>query len=86
MWGYDYAKRNGIPVEKYPADWEKHGKRAGMLRNAEMGDVCDQALIFINETGRSNGTRNMMAILKDRKKPFYVFRCRTLVELDEENI
>ena len=37
-----YAQRMGIPCEVYPADWKKYGKRAGMVRNAEMAEVADE--------------------------------------------
>jgi YspA, cpYpsA-related SLOG family len=53
------AGKAGLLVEAHPADWERHGKRAGLIRNEEMAargaDIC---LAFWD--GRSTGTRHMM--------------------------
>jgi hypothetical protein len=32
----EWARHNGIPNYKYPADWTRHGKAAGPIRNTEM--------------------------------------------------
>jgi hypothetical protein len=57
--GEQWAKRNNIPVERYPADWDTHGKRAGFLRNWRMARKGD-ALIALWD-GLSRGTEQMIA-------------------------
>jgi hypothetical protein len=50
-WAAD-AKRRGLPVvdEPHPADWDKHGIGAGLIRNEEMvNDGADICLAFIDE-------------------------------------
>ena len=66
-----FFKDNDIEVIEYPADWDKYGKSAGYIRNREMADVCDCAVIFWN--GLSRGTANMIKLMRNRNKPVYVF-------------
>lgn len=49
---------NGLGLKQFPADWDKHGKRAGYLRNAEMADYADALLAFWD--GKSKGTKHMI--------------------------
>lgn len=56
--GERYAVENVIPITRFVPDWNKHGKRAGFLRNAEMGDYAD-ALVAVWD-GESRGTKQMI--------------------------
>jgi ABC-type Fe3+-hydroxamate transport system substrate-binding protein len=57
----NYARVYGIAYEGYPADWKKHGKAAGPIRNKQMLDEGkpDKVLAFLAPNSR--GTRNMIS-------------------------
>lgn len=67
-----YAERNGIALMRFPPDWAKLGKRAGMVRNHEMGNYAD-ALIAVFD-GESPGTTDMIKYARKRGLLVYVHR------------
>jgi hypothetical protein len=68
--GEQYAEAKDIPVIRFPADWEKHGKSAGYKRNAAMAKYAD-ALIAVWD-GESRGTMHMINLAKKEKIKVYV--------------
>lgn len=65
--GRNYAISNGLEVLEFPANWNRYGKSAGYIRNKEMGDVADSAIVFWD--GRSKGSKLMIDIMHELKKP-----------------
>ena len=45
-----------------PADWNKYGKRAGYLRNADMAKEAHALIAFWD--GKSKGTNHMIQLAK----------------------
>ena len=70
--GERYAKEKGFGLELYPADWEAHGKAAGVMRNKRMAEVADALIAFWD--GQSRGTWNMIEEAEARKLPIRVIR------------
>ena len=68
--GEQWAEKNNIPVKKFPANWDKHGKRAGYLRNAEMAEYADALVAFWD--GESRGTEHMINLAKKAGLVVYV--------------
>lgn len=56
----EYAERHGIPVCPFPADWGKHGKAAGPIRNAQMLREGLPDLVVAFRGPNSRGTQNMI--------------------------
>ena len=55
-----YATEHGLEFIKFPAKWDKYGKKAGFIRNEEMHDYISKyehrgCVLFWN--GKSKGTK-----------------------------
>lgn len=70
--GEQYAHERGYAVKKYPADWQRDGKAAGPIRNAQMAKVADALIAFWD--GSSRGTQNMIDLARLKPIPFRVVR------------
>lgn len=70
QFGGKWALQNGIPVARFPADWENLGKRAGPARNKQMGDYCDAGIGFIWPGSR--GSEHMRNYLEYLGKPNFI--------------
>lgn len=56
--GEMWAEENHIKVHHFPAEWDKHGRRAGPLRNKVMAENAE-GLIAVWD-GQSRGTLSMI--------------------------
>lgn len=52
--GEAWARSRGIPVKQFPANWNAHGKSAGMIRNGEMADYAQALAVFPGGKGTAN--------------------------------
>jgi hypothetical protein len=69
--GEEIAEKFNISVKRFPADWDRYGKRAGYVRNEEMAKYAD-ALIAVWD-GKSKGTKNMIDIAKKENLLVHIF-------------
>ena len=70
--GEQWANEHNIPIEYFPADWDKWGKNAGMVRNGEMA-LEAEALVAI-WCNNSRGTANMIETATNRRLTMYVVK------------
>jgi hypothetical protein len=63
--GEDYAMGCLYNWKRFPADWDKHGKSAGYIRNEEMAKYSDALIAFWD--GKSKGTKHMIDLAKKHK-------------------
>lgn len=45
--GEAWAKKRGIPIKRFPADWKTHGRAAGPIRNRQMAEYADAVVLFL---------------------------------------
>lgn len=55
-----YAKRHGLAVKVFPADWSRYGRGAGMVRNRQMLEEGrpTEVVAFVADPTNSPGTAN----------------------------
>lgn len=54
----------------FPADWEKHGRNAGYIRNHDIIDNADMVIAF--HDGESKGTAHSLKLAKELDKITFV--------------
>lgn len=62
--GERYALERGIHCRTFPADWTKHGRAAGPIRNGQMLREGKPDLVVAFLAPGSRGTANMIAQTK----------------------
>ena len=65
--GEAWARRQVIPFKIYPADWDKHGRAAGPIRNRHMANYADCLIAIYRRDNLTPGTRNM---IKEARRHF----------------
>lgn len=73
--GEQYAALRNYKIKRFPADWDKHGKKAGILRNNEMADYADNLIAFWDE--ESKGTTHMIGVADMKGLGVYVHRYKS---------
>lgn len=66
----EVARRLGMKVEIWSADWERYGKKAGPIRNRQMIATCDYLIAFWD--GVSRGTASAIQAAVDEDVPFEI--------------
>lgn len=67
MIGLRWAESRGAQIRRFPADWERHGRAAGMLRNLDMVQAKpDWVLVFVDKPlDESRGSAHMVAAARE---------------------
>ena len=68
-----HAIHDLVRHESYPADWDRHGKAAGPIRNQQMLDEGKPDIVWaFKSKPESRGTDHMISIARKAGIPVYV--------------
>ena len=71
----EVAEELGIPVDPYPADWDRFHKAAGPIRNRQMVNEGkpDIVVAFHNNILGSKGTKDMVTFAWSKHIPTFIY-------------
>ena len=69
--GERWALENNIPVKRFLADWIKHGKAAGPIRNSEMVKIAECAIVIWD--GISRGSQDTITKMQNANKELFIY-------------
>jgi hypothetical protein len=55
--GEQWAISKGIPIKRFPADWNTHGRAAGPIRNRQMAEYANAVALFPGGRGTNSMKR-----------------------------
>ncbi len=74
--GEEYAKLRGYNLMIFPAEWFKYGRRAGIIRNAQMADYATsngvEGILIAFWNGLSKGTGNMIEQAQNKHMDVFI--------------
>jgi hypothetical protein len=73
--GRKAAEALDLPYSEFPAEWEKHGKAAGVIRNQEMIDKAQPTVVlaFHEDPKLGKGTADMVERALKARIPVRIF-------------
>lgn len=93
--GEEFAAKAGLKVKPFPAKWDdlkapgavvrtrfdgkQYNVKAGFVRNAEMADKADMALIVWD--GKSPGSLDMLHQMRMRDKPVFLYPLKIAADM-----
>lgn len=77
--GERFAKEFRLEVKEFPADWDRLGKKAGYVRNAEMAKFAadeNYGILIAFWDGKSKGTKHMIDLAEKYGLEIHIVRFR----------
>ena len=69
--GERWAEANGKLIKRFPALWELYGKKAGMIRNAQMIHEAQAVVVFWD--GVSSGAKHTLQLAQKHRLPYSMY-------------
>jgi hypothetical protein len=70
--GERWADSRRLHVERFPADWDRHGKAAGYRRNEAMARAATHCIVFWD--GQSPGAKHMIDLARQYRLQLRIVR------------